>query len=65
MVTVAVLGAKIVKNSKGRKEILWVGIMSLVLVVLWADVNPIIGMFMLPKTCMYIWMVVMGYNTNL
>ncbi|MBQ8536585.1 MAG: hypothetical protein IJ461_04185 [Clostridia bacterium] len=28
-------------------------------VVLWADVLPIIGMLMLPKTCMYIWMLVM------
>lgn len=31
-------------------------------VVLWADVNPIIGMLMLPKTCMYMWIVVMGYR---
>lgn len=31
-------------------------------VVLWADVIPIIGMLMLPKTCMYIWIVVMGYK---
>lgn len=31
-------------------------------VVLWADVSPMIGMLMLPKTCMYIWIVVMGYN---
>lgn len=31
-------------------------------VVLWADANPIIGMFMLPKTCMYIWIVWMGYK---
>lgn len=31
-------------------------------VVLWSDVSPIIGMLMLPKTCMYIWMVVMGYK---
>lgn len=29
-------------------------------VVLWADVSPIIGMLMLPKTCMYMWTVVMG-----
>ena len=33
-------------------------------VVLWADVHPMIGMFMLPKTCMYIWMVVMGYQES-
>lgn len=31
-------------------------------VVLWADVSPMIGMLMLPKTCMYIWMVLMGYK---
>lgn len=31
-------------------------------VVLWADLSPMIGMLMLPKTCMYIWIVVMGYK---
>ena len=31
-------------------------------VVLWSDVSPMIGMLMLPKTCMYIWIVVMGYK---
>lgn len=34
-------------------------------VVLWADVHPMIGMLMMPKTCMYIWAVVMGYRTYL
>lgn len=29
-------------------------------VVLWTDVSPMIGMLMLPKTCMYMWIVVMG-----
>lgn len=33
-------------------------------VVLWADVSPMIGMLMLPKTCMYIWAVVMGYKIS-
>lgn len=33
-------------------------------VVLWADVHPMVGMLMLPKTCMYIWAVVMGYKTR-
>ena len=28
-------------------------------VVLWALAIPLIGMLMLPKTCMYIWMIVM------
>jgi hypothetical protein len=31
-------------------------------VVLWADVYPLLGMLMLPKTCAYVWMVVMGYK---
>lgn len=31
-------------------------------VVLWSDVSPMIGMLMLPKTCMYIWAVTMGYR---
>lgn len=31
-------------------------------VVLWADVSPMIGMLMLPKTCMYMWIVVMGWR---
>lgn len=33
-------------------------------VVLWADVHPMVGMLMLPKTCMYIWAVVMGYKVS-
>jgi hypothetical protein len=31
-------------------------------VVLWADIYPLIGMLMLPKTCAYVWMVAMGYK---
>lgn len=31
-------------------------------VVLWADVIPRIGMLMIPKTCAYVWTVVIGYN---
>ena len=31
-------------------------------VVLWADVVPMIGMLMIPKTCAYVWTVVIGYN---
>lgn len=29
-------------------------------VVLWADASPMIGMLMLPKTCCYVWLVLMG-----
>jgi hypothetical protein len=31
-------------------------------VVLWVDVLPAIGMLMLPKTCAYVWMIVMGWR---
>ena len=31
-------------------------------VVLWADVIPMIGMLMIPKTCAYVLTVVIGYN---
>ena len=30
-------------------------------VVLWADAIPMIGMLMLPKTCAYVWTVLIGY----
>ena len=30
-------------------------------VVLWADVIPLIGMLMIPKTCAYVWSVLIGY----
>ena len=35
---------------------------SAVRVVLWADINPLIGMLMIPKTCAYVWTVLIGYN---
>lgn len=31
-------------------------------VVLWADIYPMIGMLMIPKTCAYVWTVVIGYR---
>ncbi len=31
-------------------------------VVLWADVIPLIGMLMIPKTCAYVWTVLIGYS---
>lgn len=30
-------------------------------VVLWADVFPAVGMLMIPKTCAYVWTVIIGY----
>ena len=31
-------------------------------VVLWADTVPMIGMLMIPKTCAYVWTVLIGYS---
>lgn len=31
-------------------------------VVLWADIYPMMGMLMIPKTCAYVWTVVIGYR---
>ena len=31
-------------------------------VVLWADTIPLIGMLMIPKTCAYVWTVMIGYR---
>lgn len=31
-------------------------------VVLWAEVNLLIGMLMIPKTCAYVWTVWIGYQ---
>ena len=32
-------------------------------VVLWADVYPMIGLLMMPKTCAYVWTVLIGYKS--
>lgn len=31
-------------------------------VVLWSEVSPMIGMLMMPKTIMYVWIVIMGFK---
>ncbi len=31
-------------------------------VVLFGDINPLVGMLMIPKTCAYVWTVLIGYN---
>ena len=32
-------------------------------VVLWADQYPVIGFLMMPKTCAYVWTVLIGYRS--
>lgn len=58
------------KSAKERKDrsfrFMWLTIvLSFVFyipVVLWADAIPVIGMLMIPKTCAYVWTVVIGYQ---
>ena len=55
-------------KEKGDKEFGWMWL-TIVLsfgfyipVVLWAEAVPMIGMLMIPKTCAYVWTVMIGYN---
>ena len=51
-------------NDKNFKNMWLTIVLSFVFyipVLLWADVNPLIGMLMIPKTCAYVWTVLIGY----
>ena len=54
------------KNNDASFRWMWLTIVLsfgfYITVVLWADVNPLIGMLMIPKTCAYVWTVLIGYN---
>lgn len=58
------------KNAKERKDrsfrFMWLTVVLsfgfYIPVVLWADAIPVIGMLMIPKTCAYVWTVVIGYQ---
>lgn len=58
------------KSAKERKDrsfrFMWLTIVLsfgfYIPVVLWADAIPVIGMLMIPKTCAYVWTVVIGYQ---
>lgn len=70
----AIIGIMIIvlfyKKSKETKDhafrYMWLAIVLsfafYIPVVLWADVYPAIGILMIPKTCAYVWIVLMGYN---
>lgn len=51
------------RNTVSGLKMMWIAIVLsfafYIPVVLWANKNPKIGMLMLPKTCFYIWMLVM------
>lgn len=58
------------KSAKERKDrsfrFMWLTIVLsfgfYIPVVLWADAIPVIGILMIPKTCAYVWTVVIGYQ---
>jgi hypothetical protein len=54
------------KKSDQTFRLLWLAVLVsfsfYIPVVLWADVNPLIGMLMLPKTCAYVWLIWMGFS---
>lgn len=71
----AILGALIVllfyRSARIRQDksfhYLWLTVVlsfaCYIPVVLFADAFPAVGMLMIPKTCAYIWTVLIGYNT--
>ncbi|GHV44114.1 hypothetical protein FACS189490_14250 [Clostridia bacterium] len=56
-----------IKRSDKQFRFMWLAILLsfafYIPVVLLADAYPLIGMLMLPKTIMYVWMIVMFYNS--
>lgn len=55
------------KNNDKEYRFMWLTIVLsfgfYIPVVLWADVYPMIGLLMMPKTCAYVWTVLIGYNS--
>lgn len=53
------------KNNDREFRFMWLTIVLsfgfYIPVVLWADAAPAIGMLMIPKTCAYVWTVLIGY----
>jgi len=66
-VLIIILTAKGAKQANdGKFRFLWLTIVLsfgfYLPVVLFADTYPIIGVLMIPKTCAYVWTVLIGYN---
>lgn len=55
------------KNHDREYRFMWLTIVLsfafYIPVVLWADKHPLIGMLMIPKTCAYVWTVLIGYRS--
>lgn len=58
LISVITIGILMIRGSKGNRQFRLFGWMA---VVLWADAIPMIGMLMIPKTCVYVWTVLIGY----
>lgn len=50
------------KSFKNMYLAIFLSFIFYIPVVLWGDVYPLIGMLMIPKTLMYVWIVTMGYK---
>ena len=59
LITVIAVGITMIAKSPNRREFRLFGCMA---VVLWADAVAMIGMLMIPKTCAYVWTVLIGYR---
>lgn len=64
---IIVLFYKSAKETKDTKfRYMWLTIVLsfgfYIPVVLWADVIPMLGMLMIPKTCAYVWTILIGYR---
>ena len=65
---IIVLFFKSAKSNKDKEyRFMWLTIVLsfgfYIPVVLWADIYPMIGLLMMPKTCAYVWTVLIGYNS--
>ena len=58
LISVITIGILMIRGSKGNSQFRLFGWMA---VVLGADIVPMIGMLMIPKTCAYVWTVLIGY----
>lgn len=66
-VLIVILFYKSAKNAQDRPfRFLWLAVVisfaCYIPVVLFSDVVPVIGMLMIPKTCAYVWVVLIGYQ---
>ncbi len=64
--TIIILFFKSARENKDKNfKYMWLTIVLsfgfYIPVVLWADAIPMIGMLMIPKTCAYVWTVIIGY----